>query len=255
MQVRRASSRVLVDNIWLCIIRDIESIVDVYRRMNKIMSLGLDNKVRREAIEKMCFSIKKHYYSSSRRQPIIIDVGSGPGDSIEKIFELCWDTPGYVIAVDPSSKLLSNIPSSALCDKVVGVAENLPIRNKSVKGVSSFYAARDFKNLDEALQEFIRVIDNGVIAVGDIFLPDNIIYRGLVRMWICLIVPVLALVFATRRWRHYLGLCNSIRGWISAKKLKELLITYGDGGITSIGVKEFVLGGLGYVVARVRKAK
>jgi demethylmenaquinone methyltransferase/2-methoxy-6-polyprenyl-1,4-benzoquinol methylase len=254
MQVQRASNRVLVDNIWLCIIRDIESIVDVYRRMNKIMSLGLDNKVRIEAIEKMCSNIK-YYHDFNRKQPVIIDVGSGPGDSIEEIFKRCGNTPSYVVAVDPSPKLISNIPSSALCDKVVGVAENLPIRDKSVKGVASFYAARDFKNLDEALQEFIRVIDNGAIAIGDIFLPDNIIYKNLVRIWICLIVPILALVFATKRWRHYLGLCNSIRGWISAKKLKELLITYGNEDITDIGLKEFVLGGLGYVVARVEKTR
>lgn len=243
------ATRVLDKYTWECIVRDIEAITNTYRKMNKIMSLGLDNRVRIDAIHRMC---RDHGQSSiSSRQIIIVDVGAGPGDSVSTIAEICKQV-SYIIAVDPSPRLLGNIAPSALCDRIVAVAENMPLRSSSVFGVTAFYAARDFKNLNRAISEILRVIDKGRIAIGDIFLPQGFLKSNAVKIWVCILVPLLALLFARKQWRHYRGLCRSLKGWLSVEQLCSLIKNIAK--LDSYKVKcleysKYVLGGLGYVVA------
>jgi len=243
------ASRVLDEYTWECIVRDIEAIVNTYRRMNKVMSLGLDDRVRFEAIKQMCKNAELD--NNDLRKTIIVDVGAGPGDSISVITNVCKQV-SYIVAIDPSPRLLKNIAPSALCDRVVAVAENIPLRSSSVYGVTAFYAARDFKNLSRAINEMLRILNRGRIAIGDIFLPQEAMKSVAVKTWVCLFVPILALLFARKQWRHYRGLCRSLRGWLSVEQLCRVIediAAYNRYEVKGLMCRKYVLGGLGYVVA------
>lgn len=240
------NSRVLDEETWRCIVQDIEAITNVYRRMNRIMSLGLDNRIRVEALKNLCSNINE----GLKNKPIILaDIGAGPGDSIEPILSVCKET-SYIIALDPSPRLLTNIEPNVFCERVVAIAEHLPLRTKSITFATAFYAARDFRNLNLALQEIRRAIGQGGIAIGDIFLPDEVLNNIAVKIWVCIIVPLLALVFATKQWKHYRGLCKSLKGWISVKGLCNMIKQVTGESNMRVYCREYVFGGLGYVVAR-----
>ena len=243
------ATRVLDEYTWECIVRDIEAVVNTYRRMNKIMSLGLDDRVRFDAIKQMCKDMQPG--NDEQRRVIIVDLGAGPGDSISVIANVCKQV-SYIVAIDPSPRLLKNVVSSALCDRVVAVAENIPLRSSSVSGVTAFYAARDFKNLGGAVTEMLRILNKGRIAIGDIFLPQETMRSIAVKTWVCLFVPILALLFAPKQWRHYRGLCKSLRGWLSVEQLCKLIenvASHNHYGVKGLVCRKYVLGGLGYVVA------
>ena len=244
--VAQRATRILDKDTWRCIVQDIEAIVNVYRRMNKIMSLGLADKIRVEALKTLCNGLE----GGLNDKPIILaDIGAGPGDSIKTIINVCRGV-SYIIALDPSSRLLANIEPSMLCERVVAVAEYLPLRPRSITFATAFYAARDFQNLDQAIQEIVRTISRGGIAIGDIFLPDRTLNNIAVKIWVCVFVPLLAIMFATKQWRHYTGLCKSLKGWLSVKKLCNIIKQTDRENTIRTHCREYALGGLGYVVAR-----
>ena len=227
MQERRLSP-----SFWRRIIGDIVRIMPFYSKMNKIMSLGFDQSVRRYGI--MLLEGCK----------VCIDLGSGPGDSIVMLSRAC----NYTVGVEPSPELAAMSLSrckNVYCDIVISVAEYLPFRVDSIDCVSSFFASRDFMSLDESLRELSRVATCKTV-IGDIFLPSNPLIRILELAWVCLIVPLLALFFARKVWRSYTTICKTLRGWISADRLASKLTFY---GWSEQHVKSYVFGALGVVYA------
>lgn len=239
--------RCLDPRTWATIISQIEGIKHVYGFMNKFMSLGFENRVRINAID----AIAKRLGNLSR-QLIIVDVGSGPGDSLRAIWRRL--TNSYIVAIDPSISLLSTACNNVLCDRVVGVAENLPIRRHGADIVTSFYASRDFQSLSDALASMISVTRRGLV-IGDIFLPKHPVKKLLVKAWVCYIVPMLAMLLAGKYWKNYKVLCVTIKDWCDVqdvkKYLKQLLKRFGKQFI--VESHSYVFGGLGYVTAFIGK--
>jgi demethylmenaquinone methyltransferase/2-methoxy-6-polyprenyl-1,4-benzoquinol methylase len=231
------SKRHLEYTTWESIIHDIETVEPKYSLLGTIFSLGYAEKIRKEAIK---------YAVSVGGNGVAVDVGAGPGDSVKTIAALTRDF-SYIVAVEPSPVLVTKSCRGfdTVCDAVQAVAEYMPIRSKSAGLVSSFYAVRDFKDVEAGLREMSRI--GKVVAIGDIFVPRCIIKRILVKSWICLIVPALAALVYFVRGIRYRGICRSLRGWCSVEELASTLAELGS--YSNVLVKKFTLGGLGYVVA------
>ena len=219
---------------WRRVVEDIASIIRVYKKMNTIMSFGLDSRVRREGI---------HQLGDCRLR---VDIGVGPGDSIVLLVDKCQ----YVIGVEPSDRLarasLENcrvLGAGGLCDIVVAVAEKMPFRGQSIDCAASFFAVRDFFDLNEGLNEIGRVVKSNFV-VGDIFLPKSRIVRFALKIWVCLFVPIIAFVIAGRVWRSYLSLCRTLSSWITIDELASALLQKGWYKVYS---RAYGLGGLGVV--------
>ena len=236
--------RCLDHRTWALIVSQIEGIKHVYNFMNKFMSLGLEDIVRRDAVEALVNSAGLRGYE--HRQVIVVDVGSGPGTSLKAIRRLL--DKSFIVAVDPSTRLLSTACTGILCERVAGVAEHLPVRNRGVDIVTSFYASRDFQSLPEALVSMLNVARRG-LAIGDVFLPRQLLKRFLVRTWVCRIVPILALLLAKRYWRNYKGLCITLKQWCDVGELEEYIEQLSEklNRPAIVKSRSYVLGGLGYV--------
>lgn len=239
-RIERCSRKKLKADIWRRIIRQIENIVSVYDRVAKIVSLGLADKIRRKAI------IASSMLSSGRG--VVVDVGCGPGTSIREILRLT--NPKYITCVDPSIYLLEFCRQRfdverVYMDFVVGVAEHMPLRDRVADVVTAFYTARDFSEPQQGFKEMIRVSCCS-IAIGDIFLPDSTISKTLVKTWICHLVPLIVNIVAFGHGRDYRGICDSLDGWYSLKKLKELFS--GLNSVKATYIRGYALGGIGYAV-------
>lgn len=227
---------------WETIIEQIESIKREYTILGDLSSLGNARRVRRGALRRAAAVL-------GHAPRVLVDVGAGPGDSVREAARLL--SPGYMVAVDPSPRLVSEACTGLehVCDAVVAVAEHLPIRSRGAELATSFYAARDFQDLRRGVREMMRA--SRVIAVGDIFLPRNPVARLLVRTWVCVVAPLLAMLIAFIRGLSYRGICSTLRGWCSVEDLAALIREEASGlGLgAAVEPESLVLGGLGYVVA------
>jgi demethylmenaquinone methyltransferase/2-methoxy-6-polyprenyl-1,4-benzoquinol methylase len=218
--------------LWRRVISDIEAIVPVYERMNRVMSLGLDVDVRRAGILLL------------GECSVCLDVGAGPGDSLMVLLE--EGKCAYIIGLEPSASLAGIAKERcSLCDVVVAVAEYMPFRSGSIDCITAFFSVRDFMDLDLSMSNFATIVRRQVV-IGDIFLIRNKLLRLLQLAWVCIIVPVIAVVVAGRRWRNYLSLCKTLKGWLTPSELAGLME---DKGFTSLRMEEFAFGGLAIVSA------
>ncbi len=226
------SRRKLSESVWRRVVSDIENIVPVYARMNRVMSFGLDERVRSRGI------------SSLGSCATCLDAGAGPGDSLLKASSM--GVCGYIVALEPSA-LLASIAGQRcglLCDVVVGVAEALPLRANAVSCSMAFFSARDFIDLEKGVEEIARVTRRAIV-IGDIFLIRARLLRFLQLFWVCMVVPLIAMFVAGSRWKSYTSLCKTLKGWLTAEQLAESLKAKG----LSVSVTAYAFGGLAIVKA------
>jgi demethylmenaquinone methyltransferase/2-methoxy-6-polyprenyl-1,4-benzoquinol methylase len=144
-----------------------------YDRINRILSFGQEKHWRALGVEML-------------EPGRVLDLGCGTGDT---------DFDGRaVIGLDP---VLEMIALSPLAATVVGVGEELPVRDESVNGVFSAFVFRNLSSVDRTLTEIERVLVPGSSAVIiDLGRPVNPVLRLLHRIGTAVILPLVGLVFA-----------------------------------------------------------
>ncbi len=157
-----------------------------YDRINSILSLGQEKKWRTIGVEML-------------EPGLVLDLGCGTGDT---------DFDGRpVVGLDPVVEMLALSPVPA---RVVGVGEQLPIRDDSLDGVFSAFVFRNLSSLDRTLDEIERVLKAGGSAVViDLGRPTNPFLRFLHRLGTAIVLPLVGLVFA-RAPREYWYLHKSL---------------------------------------------
>ncbi|MET1101960.1 MAG: class I SAM-dependent methyltransferase [Pyrodictiaceae archaeon] len=198
--------------LWSRIIKAIEDVRSIYDDMNKAMTLGLESIVRRIGISLVV----------GRRPKTILDLGAGPGTSTRQLLKVHPYT--YIIALEPSIELARGLKCQRdiCCERIVGVAENIPLRSKSIDVSMAFFSARDFMDPLRGFKEARRVSRNRIV-IADIFIPRRLLSRIILKVWVCLIIPVIAILKARRSWRSYRMLCETLKGWMTIDRAKALL--------------------------------
>ncbi len=195
---------------WFRLVEVLSELVSSYDRMSKAMSLGMDLRVRLWGAR----------LASKLAPRVVADVGCGLGSST-RILRLVMPYT-YIVALDPSARLLAVMGSSVLVERVVAVAEHLPLRDCSVDAVLTFFASRDFISLARSLLEMCRSSRTLVVLV-DVFNPDSLVFRVVSRLWFCGVVPLVALALAGGEWRGYSHLCRTLFGFPSPSKLAQMV--------------------------------
>ena len=144
-----------------------------YDRINGILSLGQEKHWRAIGVELL-------------EPGLVLDLGCGTGDT---------DFDGReVIGLDPVSEMIALSPIPA---RVVGIGEELPIRDESLDGVFSAFVFRNLTSVDRTLEEIQRVLRPGASAVIiDLGRPENPVLRVLHRVGTAVILPIVGLFFA-----------------------------------------------------------
>lgn len=150
-----------------------------YDRINDILSFGAEASWRETGVELL-------------EPGLVLDLGCGTGKT---------DFGGRrVIGLDPVIEMISLSTEPA---RVVGVGEELPIRDESVDGVFSAFVFRNLTSIDRTLEEMARVLRPGCSAVVvDLSRPTNPFLRFLHRIATAIVLPLVGLVFA-RAPREY----------------------------------------------------
>jgi demethylmenaquinone methyltransferase/2-methoxy-6-polyprenyl-1,4-benzoquinol methylase len=147
-----------------------------YERMNRIISLGLDKRWRRRAIQAL------DVVPGAR----VLDLACGTGD-------LCRDlaTAGCpAVGVDFSAGMLAAARVSS--PLVRGDAARLPFDKGAFDGVVCGFALRNFVDLDEVFREVARVLHPGGRFVAlDAAVPEHLVMRLGNAVWFRGAVPVL----------------------------------------------------------------
>ena len=150
-----------------------------YDRMNRIISLGLDRRWRRRAVEEL----------GLQRGARVLDLACGTGD-------LCRDLVAHghaPVGIDFSAGMLA--AAHVVSPLVRGDGAALPVATGTFDGLTCGFALRNFVNLDAVFSECARVLrPGGRFAALDATVPTNPIMRAGNAVWFRGAVPLLGRV-------------------------------------------------------------
>jgi demethylmenaquinone methyltransferase / 2-methoxy-6-polyprenyl-1,4-benzoquinol methylase len=181
-----------------------------YDRLNRVLSLGLDQRWRRRLVRELGLDSR----SSGRgtwfgERPRVLDVATGTGDLAIEIARAC---PGAtVIGLDPSPGMLAlahdKLARRGVSGRVsltVGDAQNLPQRNCEIDAATIAFGIRNVPDRGLALRELARVVrPGGRIGVLELAEPRGGLFAALARIHTHHIVPRIgALLGGAREYRY-----------------------------------------------------
>lgn len=155
-----------------------------YDWINGMMSLGSGERYRRQALAR----------ADLEPGMKVLDVGAGTG-VVSLIAQKMVTDSGMVIAHDPSRGMLEQASNSGVTRAVQGLGESLPYADNSFDRVTMGYALRHVADLRMLFAEFARVLKpGGKLLVLEITHPENVVVRGILRVYMRAIVPTITRV-------------------------------------------------------------
>lgn len=153
-----------------------DEISPTYDRVNRVMTLGLDQYWRK----KLC------KYLPQKEQLSILDCATGTGDQILSLFKSGADI-GSVIGLDLAEAMLTigqnKIEKFPFRNKVrfqVGSALELPFQENQFDCISISFGIRNVTDVSRALKEFYRVLKpGGRVLILEGTVPERAWLRGI----------------------------------------------------------------------------
>lgn len=208
--------------------RMFNAIARTYDLNNRLHSLFLDQRWRREAVRR------------ARLKPgdVVADVACGTGDLA---LAFAGAGAGLVIGVDFASSMieLARIKAAAsaigrrACRFVCGDALELPLADGCADVVSIAFGIRNVADPPSALREFRRVLrPGGRLIMLEFGLPDNRLLRWLYGLYFSRVMPFTASVVSGDRSGAYRYLPQSVKTFLTPDCIRSLLTSCGFRGIT-----------------------
>ncbi len=171
-----------------------------YDLLNRIISLGVDQRWRRRAVRAL----------SLPGEGRALDLATGTADLAIRIARA--HPEASVVGVDPSSGMLDigrgKIAAAALADRVTlaqGDAQALPFEDGSFDGTTIAFGIRNVPDRGAALREMARVTrPGGRVVVLELSEPRGGLLGPLARFHIHAVVPRLGALLSGAREYHYL---------------------------------------------------
>ncbi|MEZ4278384.1 MAG: ubiquinone/menaquinone biosynthesis methyltransferase [Myxococcota bacterium] len=163
-----------------------------YDALNRIMSLGLDQRWRRRALDKIAVG----------PEDFVVDLACGTGD----FCELVEARGARAVGVDFAREMLRQAQSRGLrFPKVQGDGEWLPFGTASVDVVTCGFALRNFVSLEGVLREIARIVrPGGRIALVDVDRPAFGPLRAAHSLYFDRVVPFVGGLLSDRSAYRYL---------------------------------------------------
>jgi len=161
-----------------------DHIAPKYDFLNHFLSLGIDKIWRKKAIR-----ILKQY-----RPKRILDVATGTGDFAIAASKLDVDE---IVGFDLSEKMIrvgeekvKRLSLHQLIHFKKGDSEDMPFEDESFDAITVAFGVRNFENLQKGLEEFVRVLKPGGVAVIlEFSKPRHFPFKQLYRFYFFHILP------------------------------------------------------------------
>lgn len=204
-----------------------------YDLLNHVLSLNIDRRWRREAVDLLEW----------RRMPAgtYLDACAGTYDlSLELARREGFE--GTVVASDFAAPMLregrdklDGAPVRSVC----GDSLRLPFADGTFQGATVGFGVRNLADLDRGLRELHRVLDTGGrLVVLEFTLPPNRLVRALYMLYFTRILPVVGRVVSGHPWA-YTYLPESVKGFPEPQPLEERM---GEAGFVETGHRLLTLG-------------
>ncbi len=163
-----------------------------YDALNRVMSVGMDQRWRRRALDKI--EVDSH--------DVVVDLACGTGD----FCELAAERGARVIGVDFALQMLKQARHRGLAfPSVQGDGECLPFETASVDVVTCGFALRNFVSLEGVLREVARILKPaGRAALVDVDRPSFGPVRAAHSLYFDHVVPLVGGLVSDRRAYRYL---------------------------------------------------
>ena len=208
------------------------SIVDRYDLLNRILSLGQDQRWRRKLVEALLPAER------------FLDLACGTGD----VALIAMGRGAEVFGLDASLQMLQRAVSKGFKRVVAGDALKLPFRNNSFEAVACAFGIRNFASVEASLKEIYRVLrPGGRIGLLEFSKPRFQPLRLLHTLYLSSVVPALGRLLSPNP-EAYLYLSRSIKTFMEREQLAFLLT---QAGFKSIKFFDLTLGAV--VIATGRK--
>lgn len=162
-----------------------------YDGLNRIISLGIDQKWRKKVIQKVLDTSPQS----------ILDIATGTGDLA---LEFAAKSNANVTGLDLSEGMLSiarkKVKNTPLEEKIVfikGDSEALPFENESFDAITVSFGIRNFQNLDQGLSEILRVLKKGgLFVILETSVPTKIPFKQGYAIYSKGVLPLIGKVFS-----------------------------------------------------------
>jgi len=210
-------------SLWRRVEDALRGLIPVYDKVNRIISLGQDLKLRRLAVAK----------AIRGSGLLVLDAGCGPG-TMSKIID-STNCVKQIVLLDPLKEMLKQ-SKQRLGDNrsafVQAVFEYLPFKDGVFDVVVSAFALRDAFNLTAALAELNRVVKTrGVVLILDLGKPDSKLLQAAIGVYWRILAPLLASAYIGKEGLLYRLLYHTyikLPTNTHLKKMAEKLFGYVD---------------------------
>jgi demethylmenaquinone methyltransferase/2-methoxy-6-polyprenyl-1,4-benzoquinol methylase len=176
-----------------------DAIAGRYDAMNRILSLGIDQRWRRRTARAL----------NLKQGARVLDLATGTADLAIEV--LRQEPSAHIIGLDPSVGMLEvgreKLRRRGLAENIelqVGDAETLPFGDREFDGVCIAFGIRNVPNRPRALAEMARVTrPGGRVAILELSEPDGGWLAPFARFHVHTVVPALgALLSGAREYRY-----------------------------------------------------
>ncbi len=193
-----------------------------YDLMNRMLTLGLDQRWRRATIGEAMIGPGMR----------VLDLASGTGD----FCELLTERGAYPVGSDLSGGMLrvarERLPGCAL---VEADAEALPHPDSSFDALTCGFALRNFVSIEPILREAARVLERGApLALLDVSEPENALVARGHALWFRRVVPRVGGMISDKEAYSYLPASTA---YLPAPDVLATMIT--DAGFTNVRRRTF----------------
>lgn len=220
-------------SLWSRIEDALRGLIPVYDKVNRVISLGQDLRLRRLAVAK---AIKG-------RDLLVLDAGCGPGTMSKTILDLT-DCVKQIVLLDPLKEMLKQSKhrlGDERCAFVQAVFEHLPFKAGLFDASVSAFALRDAFDLTRALTELSRVVKcGGVMLILDLGKPSSRLLQAAIGVYWRILAPLLASAYIGKEGLIYRLLYHTYLKLPTNAHLKEMV----GGLFTRIELEERMMGGV-----------
>ena len=219
-----------------------DAIAERYDLLNRVLSLGIDQRWRRRTVESLAL----------RGPGRVLDLATGTGDLALAIARRHPDVE--VVGVDPSRNMLAigarKVARAGLEGRVSvreGEAYALPFEDDAFDAATIAFGIRNVPDRARGMRELARVTrPGGRVAVLELGEPRGRVLGALARFHVHHVVPALGALLSGKREYRYLQ--RSIAAFPPAEEFAALM---GAAGLADVSITPLTFGACSLYVGRV----